>query len=87
MRLKKSFALCIGKGTLENLQYLVEAGISVTSNKTLQAEGWRLSQKFEIPEVRIVHNWAKIFRASYFESFTTYLCSYSHTGPPECMRT
>jgi hypothetical protein len=51
------------KGTLENLQYLVEAGISVTSNKTLQAEGWRLSQKFEIPEVRILHNWVKIFRS------------------------
>ena len=80
MRLKKSFALLIGKGTLENLKYLVEAGISVTSNKTLQAEGWRLSQKFEIPEVRIVHNWAKIFRASYFDSFTTYLCSYSHSS-------
>ena len=52
---EKEFCLIV-KGTLENLQYLVEAGISVTSNKTLQAEGWRLSQKFEIPEVRIVHN-------------------------------
>ena len=62
------------------MQYLVEAGISVTSNKTLQAEGWRLSQKFEIPEVRIVHNWAKIFRASHFNSFTTYLCSYSNSS-------
>ena len=68
----------IVKGTLENLQYLVEAGISVTSNKTLQAEGWRLSQKFEIPEVRIMYNWAKIFRTSHFNSFTTNLCSYSH---------
>ena len=38
-------------GTLEVLRYLIEAGVSITSNKALQAEGWRLSQKFPIGEV------------------------------------
>ena len=41
-------------GTLENLQYLVEAGISVTSNSKLQEEGQKLLQNLEIPEVHVI---------------------------------
>ena len=38
-------------GTMENLQFLVEAGISITQNKILQAETCFVSSNFDLPEV------------------------------------
>ena len=40
-------------GTMDNLQFLVEAGISITQNKALQAENCFISPNFDLPEVYI----------------------------------
>ena len=40
-------------GTCENLQFLVEAGISISKNTELGEQARKLCQKFELPEVRM----------------------------------
>ena len=41
------------QGTLDNLQYLVEAGISVSKNTQLGEEAVKLCEQFDLPEVSL----------------------------------